>query len=128
MQRPGADPNDMQLSDFLCDFSGKPWDGAFPLVEGHQGSLISGDCLAVAFRQVVHERETSLPPGSYTCTMCLEQRQDPCWQSPVREEAVICRRCIKQSAARLNKDPDWDWKTPTPTPTTTPTPIPDDAG
>ena len=112
MQRAGANPQDMQPSDFICDFSLKPWDGAFPLVEGHQGSLISGDCLSVAYRFVVLGGATSLEPGSYTCTMCLERRDDPCWQSPARDEAVICRRCIRQSATRLDKDPDWEWTKP----------------
>ena len=28
----------MQLTDFLCDFCGRTWDGAFPMVEGHEGS------------------------------------------------------------------------------------------
>lgn len=102
----------MQPSDFICDFSLKPWDGTFPMVEGHQGSLISGDCLALAYTAVILHDQTSLEPGKYTCTMCLEQRLDPCWQSPARGEAVICRRCIRQSATRLAKDPDWDWVKP----------------
>ncbi|MGP1271951.1 MAG: hypothetical protein ACTS22_01320 [Phycisphaerales bacterium] len=113
MQREGANPERMEVSDFLCDFSLRPWDGAFPMVEGHRGSLISGDCLTLAYRWVVLDGETSLPPGSYRCTMCLETRDDPCWQSPVREEAVICRRCIRQGATRLDKDPDWAWQKPT---------------
>ncbi|MEM8758588.1 MAG: hypothetical protein AAGF47_12510 [Planctomycetota bacterium] len=112
MQRTGSDPADMRPDDFICDFSQKPWDGAFPMVEGHQGSLISGDCLALAYRWVVLNGHTSLEPGCYTCTMCLETREDPCWQSPARAEAVICRRCIRQSATRLDKDPDWVWSKP----------------
>ena len=111
MHRPGSDPSNMQTSDFLCDFSGIAWDGAFPLVEGHKGSLISGDCLTVAYREVVLGDHGSAPEG-YTCTLCLEQRDEPGWQSPVRPAAVICRRCIKQGAGRLHKDPDWDWTKP----------------
>jgi hypothetical protein len=30
----------------------------------------------------------------------------------MNEEAVICKRCIKQGAGRLHKDPDWDWQRP----------------
>ncbi|MEL6797761.1 MAG: hypothetical protein AAFO89_13185 [Planctomycetota bacterium] len=112
MQRQGANPADMQVSDFICDFSGKAWDGAFPMVEGHQGSLISGHSLDAAYREVVLGSESSLEPGSYICTMCLETRDDACWQSPARPEAVICRRCIIQSATKLDKDPDWDWSKP----------------
>jgi len=116
MHRPGADKLDMQPDDFICDFTGRPWDGTFPMVEGHQGSLISGEALRVAFVDVVLLGNDSKPPGA-TCVMCLEVRHDPGWQSPVpvppREEgAVICRRCIRQSATRLDKDPDWQWSKP----------------
>ncbi|MEO0511873.1 MAG: hypothetical protein AAF108_03140 [Planctomycetota bacterium] len=111
MHRDNADPANMQPQDFVCDFSLKPWDGTFPMVEGHRGSLISGDCLSVAYRRVVLSGETDTPP-SYTCTMCLEERTQNAWQSPVCADAVICERCIRQSATRLHKDPDWDWSKP----------------
>ncbi len=111
MHRPGADPANMQISDFLCDFSGREWDGAFPMVEGHQGSLISGDCLTVAYTEVVLQGASSAEPP-YRCTMCLEEKEDPGWQSPARPEAMICKRCIKQSAGRLHKDQDWEWRKP----------------
>ena len=110
MQRSGADPSDMQLSDFICDFSGRAWDGAFPLVEGHKGALISGDCLTVAYTEVVLQGHASAPAG-YECRMCLEQREDPGWESPATG-ACICRRCIKQGAGRLHTDPDWEWTKP----------------
>ena len=111
MQRTGADLDNMQPRDFICDFSLKEWDGSFPMVEGHRGSLISGGCLTMAYTFVIIEGQTSLEPG-YTCTMCLEERTDPCWQSPARPEAVICRRCIRQSATKLDTDPDWPWSKP----------------
>lgn len=111
MQREGADLNNMQPEDFICDYSRRPWDGSFPMVEGHRGALISGDCLTVAFRFVVLEGQTSLEPG-YTCTMCLEERKDRCWQSPAYEDALICLRCIRQGSTKLDKDPDWDWAKP----------------
>jgi hypothetical protein len=44
--------------------------------------------------------------------MCLEERDEPCWRSPVNEGAVVCRRCCKQSAGRLVKDPDIAWEKP----------------
>ncbi|PHQ81812.1 MAG: hypothetical protein COB69_03610 [Phycisphaera sp.] len=112
MQRQGADLTNMATTDFICDFSRREWDGKFPLVEGHQGALISGDCLTLAFGQVVLEEQTSLDPG-YTCTMCLEERKDRCWQSPAYEDAIICLRCIRQGSTKLHKDPDWDWTKPT---------------
>jgi hypothetical protein len=43
--------------------------------------------------------------------MCLEQREEPGWESPVTG-ASICRRCIKQGAGRLHADPDWEWTKP----------------
>ena len=117
MHRRGANPMDMQPNDFVCDFTGRTWDGMFPMVEGHQGSLICGDALRIAFTEVVLLGNDTMPEGA-TCTMCLEERKDPGWQSPiaVREDgaaAVICRRCIRQSSTRLEKDPDWEWQKPT---------------
>jgi len=111
MQRAGADQSNMQVSDFLCDFCGRAWDGAFPLVEGHKGSLICGSCLTVAYAEVVHAGASSAAEG-YRCTMCLEFREDAGWQSPVRGEAAVCARCLRQAGAKLEKDPDWDWVRP----------------
>ncbi len=111
MHRPGSDPMDMQVSDFLCDFCRRAWDGTFPMVEGHEGSLICGRCLTVAYTEVVLNDSGSAPEGS-KCMLCLEKREDPSWQSPTHEEAVVCRRCLKQGAGRLHKDPDWEWTKP----------------
>ncbi len=82
------------------------------MMEGHQGSLICASCLEVAYRFVVLDEQTSLPPESATCTMCLEQRDQPMWQSPIREEGVICLRCVKQAATAFEKDPDTGWTRP----------------
>jgi|SRR5678815_724 hypothetical protein len=111
MQRTGADPENMQASDFLCDFCGKEWDGESPVVEGHRGSLICGECLAAAYQTVVLARSSSAPAG-YACTLCLENRSDPGWASPTRQEAAACQRCIKQSAAVLAKNKDYNWVKP----------------
>jgi hypothetical protein len=112
MQRPGADPTNMLTTDFICDFCRREWDGAFPMVEGHQGSLICGNCLTIAYTEVVLSDAGRAPEGS-TCTMCLEEREDSAWQSPTHDEAIACRRCLKQGAGRLHKDPDWEWTKPT---------------
>ncbi len=111
MQREGADKQNMQVSDFLCDFCGRAWNGTFPLIEGHEGSLICGNCLTVAYTHIVIQRDEARYAGA-TCTMCLEEREDPMWQSPVREEAFACRRCLRQGGTRLHKDPDWQWSKP----------------
>ena len=117
MHRHGADKLDMQPDDFICDFTGRRWDGSFPMVEGHQGSLICGDALRIAFTEVVLLGNDTKPEGA-KCVMCLEVRDDPGWQSPMpvgphEDGAIICRRCIRQSSTRLAKDPDWGWTKPT---------------
>ena len=55
-----------------------------------------------SFTTVLHAR--SLP--------CLEPRRDPAFQSPVREEAFVCRRCIRLAGRALDGDPDHDWTKP----------------
>jgi hypothetical protein len=112
MHRPGSNTADMQMADFLCDFCRRPWDGTFAMVEGHQGSLICQTCLMIAYTEVVMGRAESPPEGRETCVMCLEKRDDPGWSSPAHDDALICRRCIKQGAGRLHKDPDVDWRKP----------------
>ena len=111
MQRDGADKSNMQLSDFLCDFCERAWDGAFPMVEGHEGSLICGECLTSAYRALMLDVEGRAVEPSDTCTLCLEDR-DHSWRSPKRSESVACLRCVKQSAGRLHKDEDWEWCKP----------------
>lgn len=111
MQRPGCDPNNVQMSDILCDFCHSQWVEELPMVEGHHGSVVCGKCLTVAYRGVVQAGVNTTPAG-YTCTMCLEQRADPAWQSPMYPEAAICKRCINQAAGALSKDPESGWKRP----------------
>ena len=110
MHREGTDPDNVQIEDVLCDFCGQAaWAREIPCVGGHKGSLICGDCLSVAYETVAHVREGS---SGETCTMCLEQRDEPTW-SGTRDAATICRRCVKQSAGALHKSKDWDWSKPT---------------
>lgn len=100
------------MSDVLCDFCHREWVEEIAMVEGHQGSCICGRCLRVAWDQVV---EGGLDDSieDWTCTMCLEKREDPCHRSPLHEEAFICRRCIRLSAQALRKD-DEAWDAPGP--------------
>lgn len=111
MQRAGANPNDMQMEDFLCDFCRRPWDGTFAMVEGHKGSLICDACLTQAYQTLVIDEAPTAPAG-YSCTMCLEERDQPGYASPTHAEAVMCLRCCKQSATKLEKDMDGEWKRP----------------
>ena len=111
MRRPECDPDDVRMQDVLCDFCGRAWSEALPMVEGHQGSCICGDCLADAYREaVLAERPDGAPER---CTLCLEHRDEPAWHAPAAP-AIACRRCVRQSAAVLAKDPDFGWRKPDP--------------
>jgi len=111
MRKPGTDPENVQMSDVLCDFCHREWTDDLPVIEGHQGSIICGNCITVAYRVVMLNKESTATPG-YTCTMCLETRPDPAWASPSHSEAVACKRCINQAAATLSKDKDYNWQKP----------------
>jgi hypothetical protein len=107
MHDPTATGNDF----FRCDFCRRPWAEDRPMVEGHQGSLVCGKCLALAYADLVlagggHEH------SGLKCTMCLEERAGEQWASPAYPDARICRRCIKQSATVLEKDEESGWKRP----------------
>ena len=122
MHRPGADPEAILPSDVLCDFCARPWTDGAPMVEGHRGSCICGDCLATAWRAVIDAGVDDRPPEDpdrpadaaplWTCALCLEPRSDPAFQSPIRPEAFICRRCIRLAGRALDGDPDHDWSKP----------------
>jgi hypothetical protein len=77
--------------------------------------VVCGKCLTVAYRSVVQadpSAAAAAAPEGYTCTMCLEQRAEPAWQSPMYPEAVICKRCINLAAGALSKDKESGWKRP----------------
>lgn len=122
MHRPGCNPDDLRMSDVLCDFCHREWTDQRPMVEGHRGSCICGACLEVAYTQLMAPREelageqTAAPPPSTalrrTCVLCLEEHPPPFWESPLNPEALACRRCVRQSAAVLQKDPDSHWRRP----------------
>ena len=110
MRREGCDEDNLQMSDMLCDFCAGEWTLERPMVEGHHGSCICGSCLRVAYTELVLAKGGDAPKG-YKCVLCLEQREDPGWQSPARE-VCVCRRCVKQSAGVLGKDADIAWSKP----------------
>lgn len=96
-----------------CDFCSRVWDqsGTEIMVEGHQGSLICLKCLSAAYAAVVLHGDGKGNLGKL-CTMCLEERNQPEWESPVNDGKRICLRCMKQSATALEKDPETGWKRP----------------
>jgi hypothetical protein len=111
MHKPGTDPDHVEMSDVLCDFCRREWVETRPMVEGHHGSVICGDCLRVAFATVVNAGMNTAAAG-YKCTMCLENRDDDAWESPAYPEAAICRRCIKMGAVMLERDEESGWRRP----------------
>ncbi|MEZ6241922.1 MAG: ClpX C4-type zinc finger protein [Phycisphaerales bacterium] len=112
MQREGINPEDARMEDILCDFCRKPWTMQRPMVEGHRGSCVCGDCLTIAYMEVVIHKASDPPKEGENCIMCLEVRDEAHWRSPAFEEALICKRCIKQAAGVLHKDRDIGWTKP----------------
>jgi len=97
---------------FKCDFCLNPWAEDRPMVEGHRGSLICARCLTMAYLEVVTSDAGETPPEGVTCALCLEDRPQKHWHSPVRDEAWACERCIRQSGQTLEKDEESGWKRP----------------
>lgn len=98
---------------FVCDYCRQPWSQDRNMVEGHRGSLICSNCLSIAYSEVVYLDQGAPVDKDEACLLCLENgRTDPHWRSPIYEQAVVCKRCLKQSAGVLNKDPDIDWQKP----------------
>lgn len=114
MRKPGTDESNVQPSDVLCDYCGGEWGGTLAMIEGHQGSCICGKCLTVAYTEVVMHKIDGSPGGvgGLKCTMCLEVRDEAGWLSPMVEDKLICKRCIKQAAGALHKSKDFDWRKP----------------
>lgn len=104
---------DGSLIESTCDFCGRIWDpqGAELMIEGHQGSLICLKCLTVAYAEVSVQGGGAQHRGR-RCTLCLEDRDQPQWESPVNAGAHACLRCIRQAATALEKDPDSGWRRP----------------
>lgn len=98
---------------FKCDFCHSPWDDQRPMVEGHRGALICGNCLSIAYTEIVHLDTGVTPAREQACVLCLENGRDGLhWVSPMDEKVIACRRCIKQSAGVLHKDDDINWRKP----------------
>lgn len=115
------DPNASGTDFFVCDYCRKPWAEDRPMVEGHKGSLVCGSCLRVAYAEALLSKQgvmgqrgpvyPSAGEGPW-CAMCLERRSELYWASPIHEEALICSRCIRQSATTLSRDADSGWSKP----------------
>lgn len=112
MHRTGMNHDNVQPEDILCDFcGGAAWAAGEPCVEGHRGSIICGECLIKAYRDIVlTQSETSTDDS---CRLCLELRDEPVWIGSVEPIAPVCLRCVKQSTTVLEKSKHWDWTKPT---------------
>ena len=111
--RPGADADNLGPADFLCNFCGRSWADDLPMIEGHQGNLICGRCLSVAYAEVALHRGGEADPGPAdqpNCVMCLEHRTERRWASPMITGQAICVRCIRQAATALERDADSGWR------------------
>lgn len=106
---------DGTLISSACDFCAQDWNpaGTELVIEGHQGSLICTRCLTIAFASLVHAKLGEDQRGK-GCTLCLEERDQPQWQSPVRDEARACLRCIRQAASAMENDEESGWTKPAP--------------
>jgi len=95
-----------------CDFFGTDWDEVVPMIEGHQGSVISLDALAAAVD------EAAVAEEPFKCTMCLRQFEpgEKAWRclkpphaATANPNAIICWDCICQADRAFSKDPDTEW-------------------
>ncbi|MBM4100828.1 MAG: hypothetical protein FJ256_01010 [Phycisphaerae bacterium] len=105
VRREGTDPNHVRMEDVLCDFCHTPWTLDRPMVEGHHGSCICGNCLRAAWALTVTAQASDRPEAAPTkCTMCLEERTDRLFQSPAFPEAFICLRCVRLASRAVARD------------------------
>jgi len=113
MHREGADPQNIEMADVLCDFCRQPWAEKRPMVEGHLGACICGNCLSVAYAACVLHGQHEPLEDREICRLCREHDPDRAhWRSPLMGDAVVCARCLKQAAGALHKDSDNDWRKP----------------
>jgi hypothetical protein len=114
MHRPGVDPENMTAEDFICDFCHNHWTETRPMVEGHRGSLICGECLRQAYFEVFVAKTGLRVPEHLSCALCLMNKfEEPHYQSTtIDTQPVACEWCIKRSAGLMERDPDANWKKP----------------
>lgn len=93
-----------------CDYCDAEFIDA-AMVEGHQGSLVCMKCLAAAFTELKALKGGTENKGK-KCRMCLEERDEAQWESPIMPGATICVRCTTMAYRALEKDPESGWKRP----------------
>jgi len=93
-----------------CDYCDAEFVDA-AMVEGHQGSLVCMKCLTMAFTELKTLKGGAENKGK-KCRMCLEERDEALWESPMMPGAYICVRCTTMAYRAMEKDPDSGWKRP----------------
>lgn len=107
----------MSAEDFLCDFCLRHWREDLPMVEGHRGSLICGECLTRAYAMLVLDQGGAKVREHDNCTLCLLHRDVEHFAGLPSAEAsradpVACRSCVEQAVRTLERDPSSGWKRP----------------
>ncbi len=94
-----------------CDFTGIDWDEQIPMIEGHRGSVLSLQALAMAVEGAGEAAE------NFECVMCKRAYEagEKSWRHPDPPEnanphAVICWDCIQQADRGFARDPDTPWE------------------
>ena len=78
MHRKGINPDNVKPQDILCDYCGEAaWAAGHACIEGHQGSIVCGDCLTKAYTFIVLDGNSQ--DSDAKCKMCLEHRDEPLW-------------------------------------------------
>lgn len=112
MHRKGVNPKNVSPEDILCDYCERPaWAKGIPCVEGHHGSVICGNCLTIAWVELIKEKITPENSKTNECSLCLTKISGPIWASKLTQK-IACSTCIKRAAGVLHKDPDWAWTKP----------------
>ncbi|MCZ6835043.1 MAG: hypothetical protein O7G85_04645, partial [Planctomycetota bacterium] len=76
MRKPGTNEDNVQMTDVICDFCHREWNEAIPMLEGHQGSCLCGNCLKIAYTELVLNKHVPEHEDDWKCPMCLESSED----------------------------------------------------
>lgn len=112
MHRAGSDPANMTAEDFLCDFCLNHWAEDRPMVEGHRGGLICGECLTSAYRLLILQHGGTRVEPHVNCVLCLLHRDVEHWVSPRDSGVVLCRQCLELGIRTFERDPESGWTRP----------------
>ncbi len=96
---------------FKCDFCCRAWAEDLPMVEGHRGSLICGECLTMAF-SAVNGAGAQVMGDQGSCALCLQYKSTAAYESPTVPGCWACQECITRSAVLMERDNEVGWTRP----------------